>query len=755
MSRFGKIPVCHFLVWLLVVSFSACADDYLVSTQKEYREAVQKAAAGDVIKLANGEWRDFEIVLEAYGRSGAPVTLTAETPGKVIISGRSNLRIAGEYLLVSGLVFKNGYTPTSTVISFRRSKEKLANNSRITQVVIDNFNNPERYETDFWVLMYGRNNRFDHNHLVGKRNKGVTMAVRLNTEASQNNNHRIDHNYFGPRPILGSNGGETLRIGTSHYSLSNSNTLVENNYFDRTNGELEVISNKSGGNIFRNNTFYEARGTLTMRHGNGNLVEGNVFFGNDKDHTGGIRVINADQTIRNNYMEGLKGTRFGGALTVMNGVPNSPINRYHQVERALIENNSVINSDHIQLAAGSDDERSAVPVDSRFDNNLIFNDPGKDVFTVYDDVSGIAFKGNLVNQVAVNAIPDGFDVEDVTVTRAANGLMYAEGYPSVGAAQDLQPTRREDTGVSWYPKRDPDVPFETGTTIHVEPGQDTLTKALKTAREGDILLLGEGEYIVSEFLIVDKTISVRAAKPALDADNVLITFERTALFEITDGGNLQLYGLTISGAEAPDSAGNAVIRTPKKSLLRNYRLEMDGCRFINLNINHSFNFLTVSQGTFADSIVITNSQFKDVTGAILKLDRETDDFGIYNAEYVTVAGSTFTNVGGALVDFYRGGTDESTFGPHFLLSGSTLSNVGNNRRNKSGASVHLHGVQVATVEQNLFENSPAIKVMHTVGEPVTRITENIFSGVPAPKVVELNSLKKNTALIAGNKEKKP
>ena len=33
--------------------------------------------------------------------------------------------------------------------------------------------------------------------------------------------------------VLGSNGGETLRIGTSHYSMFNSNTLVENNYFDR------------------------------------------------------------------------------------------------------------------------------------------------------------------------------------------------------------------------------------------------------------------------------------------------------------------------------------------------------------------------------------------------------------------------------------------------------------------------------------------------------------------------------------------
>ncbi len=227
---------------------------------------------------------------------------------------------------------------------FARNKENLANHSRVTEVVIDGFNNPERTETDYWVSIYGKHNRFDHNHLAGKSNNGVTLAVRLNTEASQENHHRIDHNYFGHRPILGSNGGETMRIGTSHYSLTDSFTVVENNYFDRCNGEVEIISNKSGGNVFRGNVFFESRGTLTLRHGNGNLVENNIFFGNGADHTGGIRLINKRQTIRNNYLQGLTGTRFGSPLTVMNGVPDSPINRYHQVEDSVIENNTVIDS---------------------------------------------------------------------------------------------------------------------------------------------------------------------------------------------------------------------------------------------------------------------------------------------------------------------------------------------------------------------------------------------------------------------------
>ena len=131
------------------------------------------------------------------------------------------------------------------------------------------------------------------------------MAVRLNSVESQKNYHSIDNNYFGPRQILGSNGGETLRIGTSHHSLTNSFTMVKNNYFDRCDGELEIISNKSGNNRFIGNVFFQSKGTLTMRHGNDTLVEDNIFLGNGVDHTGGIRVINKRQTVRNNYIENI------------------------------------------------------------------------------------------------------------------------------------------------------------------------------------------------------------------------------------------------------------------------------------------------------------------------------------------------------------------------------------------------------------------------------------------------------------------
>ena len=148
------------------------------------------------------------------------------------------------------------------------------------------------------------------------------------------------------------------------------------------------------------------------------------FWGNGVDHTGGIRVINKRQTIRNNYLQGLTGYRFGGGLVVMNGVPNSPINRYHQVDGAVIENNSLINVEHIQLAAGSDAERSAIPVNSKFNNNLVFNKNRRDAFTLYDDVTGIQFTSNVLNNVKNPQITEGFANQRVKLVRAPNGLLY-------------------------------------------------------------------------------------------------------------------------------------------------------------------------------------------------------------------------------------------------------------------------------------------------------------------------------------------
>lgn len=742
----SKFILIFFILSTLPLSYYVSAEDFLVSTQSEYKEKIKNIQPGDTIFLKDGIWRNFEILFLGYGLKDKPITLRAQTNGNVLITGKSNLRIAGKHLVVSGLIFKDGYTPTSSVIEFRKNKDNLAYHSRVTEVVIDNFSNPERTENDSWVMMYGKHNRFDHNHLEGKTNKGVTMAIRLNSVESQENYHSIDNNYFGPRQILGSNGGETLRIGTSHHSLTNSFTIVKNNYFDRCDGELEIISNKSGSNKFIGNVFFQSKGTLTMRHGNDTLVEDNIFFGNGVDHTGGIRVINKRQTVRNNYIEGLKGYRFGSAIAVMNGVPNSKINRYHQVEDSVVENNTVINSDHIQFASGSDAERSAVPIRSHFKDNLIYQKNQIDPFTVFDDISGITISDNRINKITNFQFKDGFIVDNIEFTRLNNKLLYPKDKSILaGVSRDLLPINKADVGVSWYPKTEILKSFDFGRSLSVSPGDNTIFNAIKDASDGDILILEPGEYRVQKVLEVNKSVSISSK----DNSSVKIYFARGALFEIQNRGNLKLSNITISGAEAPDSSGNSVIRT-NKSITDNYKIIISDSNIVDLNINHSFNFISPSKSSFADLIEISNTNFLNITGSVVLLNKENEDYGIYNAEYITIKNSLFKDIEGSIVNIYRGGTDESTFGPHLKILNSTIVNAGNGKRNKSRSSLNIHGVQVTNIENNTFEKSTPINVIHTVGEPVTKIINNTFSNTSGVKVLELNSDQENTALLINN-----
>ena len=243
--------------------------------------------------------------------------------------------------------------------------------------------------------------------------------------------------------------------------------------------------------------------------------------------------------------------------------------------------------------------------------------------------------------------------------------------------------------------------------------------------------LAPGRYRVSKLIEIDKPLTFRARA---GQSRPHVEFERTALFEIRDGGSLKLQGLGFSGASAPDNAGNSLIRTSRYSMLQGYDLLVDDCEVRRLDVNHSFNFLTVSKGTFAQNIDLRNSRFSDISGAVLELDRETDDLGLYNAEYLTIDNVDFENVGEAVAVLYRGGTDESTFGPHVYLRNSRLSNVGHSKRNKSASSVFLHGVQVAEIIDNRFTDSQPIRVEQTVGDPVTAIRSNVFEHTPAPEV---------------------
>jgi poly(beta-D-mannuronate) lyase len=261
-----------------------------------------------------------------------------------LVTGTSDLKLGGEYLVVDGLHFTNGQSPSEAVIDFGINQDTVANYTRIVNTVIIDFNKAQRNETDLWVLFKGRHNELDHCYIAGKSNRGPTVRVDLAGNNSIKNYHKITNNYFGPRPPKGGPSAETIQIGNSFTSMAPSYTLVANNFFDHCNGEVEVISSKTNFNEFRNNVFYKSEGSLVTRHGNYCIVDGNIFIGDENsEQIGGIRLIGTGHWVTNNYFYNLNGKTFRSPLAVMNGIPKSPLNRYLQVTDVVVANNSWIN----------------------------------------------------------------------------------------------------------------------------------------------------------------------------------------------------------------------------------------------------------------------------------------------------------------------------------------------------------------------------------------------------------------------------
>jgi poly(beta-D-mannuronate) lyase len=426
-----------FLLLSWVVVPASAQRETLVRTPSELSAAINAAGPGDTIVMANGTWTDVDIRFVAEGAPGDTITLRAETPGEVILNGRSELRMGGSYLKVDGLWFRDGHLMSGGghVIQMRSSTSKHAHHSRVTNTAVTNYN-PPLMEIEYkYISIYGTHNRVDHSHFEGKTNDGATMVVWIRPESNRAedqvpNYHRIDHNFFGPRPDLGKNGGETIRIGTSDWSLFPSHTLVEHNLFEECDGEIEIISNKSGDNVFRYNTFFNSAGTLTLRHGDRALVKGNFFIANRKHNSGGIRIIGEDHVVINNYLEGIAGTGFRSPISIVNGVPDSPLNRYFQVKRAVIAHNTIVNSRAgFEIGSGKSTELSLPPHDVTIANNVISNTVGtrSNMVIERDQATELVWQGNVFfGSVLGITQPEGILVENPRLVEEADGRFRPE-----------------------------------------------------------------------------------------------------------------------------------------------------------------------------------------------------------------------------------------------------------------------------------------------------------------------------------------
>ncbi len=394
-----------FILFLILTSCNDEKQSIFISSDAELVEILRSAKKGDNFILKNGIYKDVNIQFVGQGTANEPITLSAETAGKVFIEGESSLELSGNYLQVSGLFFRNGHSPKKNVIAFRTSPKDVANHSSVTNCVILDFNNLERDQDNLWVQFYGKHNELSNCYLAGKTNGGPTVRVDLKGNQSIRNYHKIVNNHFGPRPRKGGARGETIQLGSSFTSMSPSNTTIANNLFEECNGEVEIISSKTNFNIIKNNVFYKSEGSVVTRHGNYVSVEGNYFIGDgENENYGGIRIINTGHWVTNNLFYKIKGKNFRSPIAIMNGIPKSPLNRYNQVTDVVVAYNTFVDSDSpFQFGVGTNiaqaavlpksEIRSARPLRTEVVNNVIYNAEGDAKPIVeHDKADGVTFK---------------------------------------------------------------------------------------------------------------------------------------------------------------------------------------------------------------------------------------------------------------------------------------------------------------------------------------------------------------------------
>ena len=726
-----KKIICLFL---FATALQANARKIVVGSTAAIIEAGIQAKPGDTLLIQKGIYNNCKLLISAKGTAIQPIVFMAQMPGSVHFTGNSYLHITGNYINVNGVVFKDGYAGKNHVWQFSHGKD-VANNSRITGSSIQSFNNPLRLDENHWLTLSGKNNRVDHCNFTNKTNLGVLVAVLLDDDRSRINNHSIDSNYFGIRKPLGSNAGEMIRVGVSQHCTFYSNTNIKNNFFEYCDGETEIVSIKSCGNKVVGNVFKECQGAVVLRHGNDNTVEGNLFYGNDKEGTGGVRVINEGNWIINNFMSHCKGQGFRSPLAIMAGVFNSPANRYLPVRDAVIANNTFLNCSPFSISEGKDAERSVDPKNVLLLNNLFYSDKTGPLCYTVPTIDSVFATGNVFSASLTNPGVSGFNAGAITLQK-----WDSKGFPVIGASGANNATKKildslntiastrgvpvfsntiganslpyfkalyanaPKHGNSWESKKTSATsgaaPSTTTSAINTSATIPTKTVTVSNAAE-----LATAAANASATNVILKVGSYQFEKPIIIKGNITITSNGAVVNFTTTGPIDQLFTLE---QNARLNLQNVNIKASAATAQHFIAVNSDGSGIhssIRISASNIENFagstiIKAPKSAYLDNITIEKSIFKNNKGTFLSLKDEDDNKGYYNAEKIVVANNSFINHAGSLAVIYRGGNDESTMGPIFSFSTNKIVNCNTNE-----PLIGLFGVQLSTIDNNIFTAS--------------------------------------------------
>jgi len=442
MKQYWSIIAC-FLALSITIAPPQKNSEYLVNNDQELNAALTKVQPGETIIWKNGSYQDVKINFKpkAKGTAEKPIVLKVQTAGKATFSGSSQIFLNGEYLQVEGFLFAGNCTlgNDENVIEFQKANHCSVNNCAVENYTLTE----ESGKTNNYVAMRGTYNELKNCFFSGKTNKGPTVVVDYEqpkgyvpgSDSAPSTYHHIHHNFFGYR-TYSTNGGEHIRLGTSTTSFTHGFNLVEYNYFEDERIEAEVISSKSWDNIYRFNTFMGNDGGMVIRHGQKCFVYGNYINGKSgRNESAGLRVINPNNTVFNNYLEELEGGDKGlkSPITIMSGLVDAGINEYYPADNAIVAYNTVVNSvgPAIKIGIGNVNKGKALvaPKNVQLVGNTIINSLGKkiDPILVVDSTSSYSCKDNVHTNGKTKV--SGFTLAKVKDIVAMDGFSFVKHTP--------------------------------------------------------------------------------------------------------------------------------------------------------------------------------------------------------------------------------------------------------------------------------------------------------------------------------------
>ncbi|MGD7707062.1 polysaccharide lyase 6 family protein [Microlunatus sp. Y2014] len=445
----------------------------LVTTPAELEAAFAGAEPGDVIMMKNGTWRDVGIEFRAKGSADRPIILRAQTPGKVIISGTSYLKIVGDHLVVDGLTFRDGAAPLNHLhlIQFSDWDEaaepgtvtQYSNHCRLTNVVVDRFNKEQVLPAgkDVWVGLWGTHNRIDHCAFLNKTSYAL-LIIGWRPEGVPDH-HRIDNNYFSDIPNNGySAAAVVIRLGDGVNALEPAHSVIERNVFENMEGIGRIVSLKCSNSTIRDNTFWRASGAICSRSGSFNTVERNFIFEgmdtNDGYYTGGMLMIGEGHVIRGNYVQGCT-ARGKAALQLYAGDPNNGpgVGTYYPTKDVVVENNTFVdNAKNIIVNMYYSEEKGwTIPVENITyrENAIVGNDSPSPVIDEVEvpPIGDIIYEGNQFFGGNLEGLTDtpGIEITDPGLVEQPDGTYEYLPHSQLRHNIATRPLTKADVGPEW------------------------------------------------------------------------------------------------------------------------------------------------------------------------------------------------------------------------------------------------------------------------------------------------------------------